>query len=123
MIRSFFAPKFRFSLLNYNFISNLPPEIEELRGHVVKFANEAVAPLADKADLENQFPNHLWKKFGELGLLGVTVPAKYGGSELNYAAHCMILEELSRTSGGIGLSYSAHTALNVGQIERHGTEA
>lgn len=112
MIKAF-ANRYAFSVLNYNFISNLPADIEELRTHVRKFAQDEVAPLADKADRENQFPNHLWKKFGELGLLGVTVPSKYGGSDLNYQAHCMILEELSRASGGIGLSYSAHTALNV----------
>ena len=57
-----------------------------------------------------------------MGLLGVTVPSKFGGSELNYTAHCMIMEEISRASGSIGLSYGAHTALCIGQIERNGSE-
>ena len=80
---------------------------------MVKFANERVAPLAESTDREGAFPNHLWKEFGELGLLGATVPTKYGGSELNYTAHCMIMEELSRASAGIALSYGAHSALCV----------
>lgn len=62
-----------FSLLNYNFIANLPPEIEELRAHVTKFAHEEVAPLAEKADDEGKFPPELWRKMGDLGLLGPTV--------------------------------------------------
>ncbi|CAK92741.1 unnamed protein product (macronuclear) [Paramecium tetraurelia] len=111
-----------FSLLNFNFIANLPPEVEELRSHVAKFANEEVAPLADKADEEGKFPPHLWRKMGDLGLLGATVNPAYGGSGLSYSAHCMILEEISRASGGIGLSYSAHSALIVAQLERHGNE-
>lgn len=56
---------------------------------------------------------HLWKEFGDLGILGATCPSKYGGSDLSYTAHCMIMEELSRASAGIALSYSAHTALNL----------
>jgi len=80
---------------------------------VSKFADEVVAPLADKTDKEDKFPNHLWKQFGELGLLGPTVDPKYGGSGLNYTAHCMMVEEISRASGSIGLSYGAHSALCV----------
>lgn len=79
-----------------------------------KFADETVAPLAEETDKKNSFPNHLWKEFGNMGLLGITVPTKYGGSGLSYSAHCMVMEELSRASGSIGLSYSAHTALCVG---------
>lgn len=97
---------------------------------MAKFADEEVAPLADKADDEGKFPPHLWRKMGDLGLLGPTVDrnnveiilAQYGGSGLSYSAHCMILEEISRASGGIGLSYSAHSALIVAQISRLGTE-
>ncbi|EGR34247.1 isovaleryl dehydrogenase, putative [Ichthyophthirius multifiliis] len=93
-----------------------------LRESVKKFADEKVAPLAEETDKKNSFPNHLWRELGDMGLLGVTVPTKYGGSELNYSAHCMIMEELSRASGSIGLSYGAHTALCIGQLERHCTE-
>ncbi len=69
--------------------------------------------MADKSDKAGEFPNHLWKEFGELGLLGATVDSAYGGSDLSYTAHCMIMEELSRASAGIALSYSAHSALCV----------
>ncbi|CAD8093781.1 unnamed protein product [Paramecium primaurelia] len=123
MLPKFIKLRSCFSLLNFNFISNLSPEVEELRSHVTKFATEEVAPLADKADQEGKFPPHLWRKMGDLGLLGATVDPAYGGSGLSYSAHCMILEEISRASGGIGLSYSAHSALNVAQLQRHGNEA
>lgn len=76
MLHKVFKLRSCFSLLNYNFIANLPPEVEELRSHVAKFANEEVAPLADKADDEGKFPPQLWKKMGDLGLLGVTVDRK-----------------------------------------------
>ena len=89
---------------------------------VRKFCDEKVAPLAASTDEDNMFPNHLWKEFGDLGLLGVTVEGKYGGSDLNYTAHTMIMEELSRASGSIGLSYGAHTALCINQIKKQGTE-
>lgn len=81
-----------------------------------------MAPLAHKTDVEDQFPNQLWRKFGELGLLGITTQAKYGGSELGYTAHSLVMEEISRGSGSIGLSYGAHSALCLAQIDRHGTE-
>ena len=73
MIKKLTKLRSSFSLLNFNFIANLPPEVEELRGHVAKFANEEVAPLADKADEEGKFPPNLWRKMGDLGLLGATV--------------------------------------------------
>lgn len=74
--------------------------------------------MAEKTDKENQFPNHLWKKFGEMGLLGITSPPEYGGLGLNYTAHTLVMEEISRASGSIGLSYGAATALCIGQLER-----
>lgn len=107
-------------MANYNLISNFTPELKTLRESVRKFCDEEVAPLAEETDVKNSFPNQLWKRFGDMGLLGATVPSKYGGSDLNYTAHSMIMEEISRASGSIGLSYGAHTALCVGQIERHG---
>lgn len=76
MLPKFIKLRSSFSLLNFNFISNLSPEVEELRSHVTRFATEEVAPLADKADEEGKFPPHLWRKMGDLGLLGATVDRK-----------------------------------------------
>lgn len=112
----------RFASTNCYHIANLHPELQELQAIVRKFATEKVAPLAHKIDQEDKFPNHLWKEFGDLGILGVTTPSDYGGSELNYTAHAMIMEELSRASASVGLSYGAHTALCLAQITRHATE-
>jgi len=89
---------------------------------VRRFADEQVAPLAEKVDTENEFPMHLWEAMGEMGLLGITAPSKYGGLELGYTEHCVIMEELSRASGSVGLSYGAHSNLCVNQIVRNGTE-
>lgn len=111
----------RFSVDFYK-IANFGEDLQQLRQITRKFADQEVAPLAHKTDVEDKFPNHLWKKFGELGLLGITTPAKYGGSQLNYTAHAMVMEQLSRASGSIGLSYGAHTALCLAQITRHGNE-
>lgn len=111
--------RFRFAV-DFHRISCFNEDLISLREITRKFADQEVAPLAHKTDVEDKFPHHLWKKFGELGLLGVTTPAKYGGSELNYTAHSMIMEELSRASGSIALSYGAHTALCLAQITRHG---
>ena len=112
---------FRFAT-NFYSIANFDSELEELRQTVRRFADEKVAPLAHEADVKDKFPMHLWREVGEMGLLGSTTPAKYGGSELNYTAHTMIMEELSRASGSIALSYGAHSALCLAQITRHGTE-
>lgn len=116
-----FLSKRRFAV-DFQKIANFNEDLTELREMTRKFVEQEVAPLAHKTDVEDKFPNHLWRKFGELGLLGVTTPAKYGGSELNYTAHSLIMEEISRASGSIGLSYGAHTALCLAQITRHGTE-
>ncbi len=105
---------------NFFKIANFDHGLEELHKVVRKFATEKVAPLDAISDKENKFPNHLWKEFGEMGILGVTTPSEYGGSDLNYTAHAMIMEELSRASASIGLSYGAHTALCLAQITRHG---
>ena len=78
--------------IDYHRIANFSGDIQELRQITRKFAEQEVAPLAHKTDVEDKFPAHLWQKFGELGLLGVTTPAEYGGSELNYTAHTMIME-------------------------------
>jgi len=94
----------------------------ELRDIAKKFSQEKIAPLAVKTDKENQFPNHMWKEMGQMGFLGITAPAKYGGLELGYTEHCVVMEEISRASRSIGLSYGAHSNLCVNQITRNGTE-
>lgn len=89
---------------------------------VRKFANEKIKPRAAKIDSSNEFPRDLWPQMGELGLLGVTVDPKYGGLGLGYTAQCLIMEELSRASASVGLSYAAHSNLCVNQIHRNGNE-
>ncbi|HBL19503.1 MAG TPA: acyl-CoA dehydrogenase [Alteromonas mediterranea] len=100
----------------------LGEDIEMLRDQVYQFAQNEIAPLAEKADAENQFPNQLWTKLGDMGLLGVTVSEQYGGSEMGYLAHTIAMEEVSRASGGIGLSYGAHSNLCVNQIFKNGND-
>ena len=95
---------------------------EVLRDTVYKFAQKEIAPIADQIDKENSFPNHLWKKFGELGLLGITASPKYGGSDMSYLAHCIAIEEISRASASVGLSYGAFSNLCINQINRNGSE-
>lgn len=94
---------------------------ELLRETVNKFAQNEIAPIANQIDKDNAFPNHLWKKLGALGLLGITAESKYGGSEMSYLAHCIALEEISRASASVGLSYGAFSNLCVNQINRNGT--
>ncbi len=101
----------------------LGEDIDMLREHVSQFASQQIAPLAGSADEDNQFPNQLWTQFGEMGLLGVTVSEQYGGAEMGYLAHTVAMEEISRASAGIGLSYGAHSNLCVNQIYRNGNEA
>ena len=93
---------------------------EALRETVYKFAQKEIAPIADKIDKENSFPNQLWTKLGELGLLGITADSKYGGSEMSYLAHCIAMEEISRASASVGLSYGAFSNLCINQINRNG---
>ncbi|BFT30613.1 isovaleryl-CoA dehydrogenase [Alteromonas sp. D210916BOD_24] len=101
----------------------LGEDIDMLRDQVYQFAQNEIAPLAEKADTDNQFPNALWPKLGEMGLLGVTVSEQYGGSEMGYLAHTIAMEEVSRASAGIGLSYGAHSNLCVNQIFKNGNDA
>ena len=101
----------------------LGEDINMLRDSVYQFAQGEIAPLAAQADADNQFPNHLWRKMGDLGLLGITVSEEFGGVDMGYLAHTVAMEEISRASGGIGLSYGAHSNLCVNQIFKNGTPA
>lgn len=101
----------------------LGEDIDMLRDHVYNFAQGEIAPLAEKSDIDNSFPNQLWPKLGEMGLLGVTVAEQYGGSNMGYLAHVVAMEEVSRASAGIGLSYGAHSNLCVNQIHKNGSGA
>ena len=101
---------------------DLGDTVDMLRDAVQDFAAAEVAPLAAEIDVTNEFPNQLWPVFGEMGLLGVTVPEEYGGSNMGYLAHIVAMEEISRASASIGLSYGAHSNLCVNQINRNGTE-
>ena len=98
-------------------------ELELLRDTVRKFTREEIAPRAEQIDQENLFPADLWQKMGELGLLGVTIPGEYGGSELGYFAHLLIMEEISAGSASVGLSYGAHSNLCINNLYKHATEA
>lgn len=102
---------------------NLGEDVDMLREHVYAFAQGEVAPLAESADIDNAFPNQLWPKLGEMGLLGVTVSEQYGGADMGYLAHVVAMEEISRASAGIGLSYGAHSNLCVNQIYHNGNDA
>ncbi len=102
--------------LNFGFNQDL----NQLKDTVYKFAQNEIAPIAKKVDENNEFPNILWEKFGELGLLGITADEDYGGTGLNYLSHCIVMEEISRASASIGLSYGAFSNLCVNQINRNG---
>jgi len=98
-------------------------DIDALRDLVRRFAQEQIAPLAAEIDRSNQFPAHLWAEFGALGLLGITANPDFGGSGMGYLAHVVAMEEISRASASVGLSYGAHSNLCVNQVNRWGTPA
>ena len=100
---------------------DLGEQAEMIRDTVAGFAAREIAPLAEEIDRTNQFPRQLWPKLGELGLLGMTVEEEYGGSGLGYLEHVVAMEEVSRASASVGLSYGAHSNLCVNQIRRWGT--
>jgi len=101
----------------------LGPDVDALRDTIENFARDRIAPRADEIDRTNLFPRDLWPELGQMGLLGITVEEEYGGAGLGYLEHCVALEEVSRASGSVGLSYGAHSNLCVNQIRRTGTEA
>src|SRR5512142_432070 len=102
---------------------DLGPEIDLLRNSVRDFAEEKIAPLAAAIDRDDRFPIELWPQIGALGLHGITVEEEYGGAGMGYLAHCVAMEEVSRASASVGLSYGAHSNLCVNQIRRNGSEA
>jgi isovaleryl-CoA dehydrogenase len=108
-----------FPSLNFN----LGDAADLLRGSVMNFAADEIAPRAAEIDVTNEFPMDLWPKMGNLGLLGVTVEEEYGGSGMGYLEHAVVMEEISRASASVGLSYGAHSNLCINQIRRNGTEA
>jgi len=104
----------------FNF--GLGETVDMLREQINGFAAGEIAPRAEAIDRENLFPNDLWKKFGDMGLLGITADEAYGGSEMGYLAHVVAMEEISRASASVGLSYGAHSNLCVNQINRNGSD-
>ena len=95
----------------------LSDELNMLRDQVNAFARDEIAPRAAEIDEKNEFPNELWEKFGDMGLLGITVPEEDGGTGMGYLAHCIAMEEISRASASVGLSYGAHSNLCVNQLK------
>lgn len=109
------------SLPGLNF--QLGEDIDALRDVVQQFAANEIAPRASEIDSSDEFPMDLWQKMGDLGLHGITVPEAYGGSDMGYVAHMVAMEEISRASASVGLSYGAHSNLCINQIKRNGDEA
>ena len=100
---------------------DLGQDIDMLRDAVYQFAQGEIAPRAEQIDIDNNFPAELWKQFGDMGLLGVTVEEEYGGTNMGYLAHAVAVEEISRASAAVGLSYAAHSDLCVNQIRKNGS--
>ena len=106
----------------YSFDFGLGETIDALRESVASFCAKELAPIASKIDESNEFPRSIWPKLGELGVLGMTVEQSFGGVDLGYLAHTVVMEEISRASASVGLSYGAHSNLCVNQIARYGSD-
>src|SRR5688572_3795940 len=106
-----------------DFDFGLGDELDEVRAQVRRFARERIAPRADEIDRSNDFPRDLWPELGDAGLLGITVPDRWGGADLGYLAHIIVMEEISRASGSVGLSYGAHSNLCMNQLVLNGNDA
>jgi isovaleryl-CoA dehydrogenase len=106
-----------------DFDFGLGEELDEVRAQVRRFARERIAPRAAQIDHSNEFPRDLWPELGDAGLLGITVPDRWGGANLGYLAHIIVMEEISRASGSVGLSYGAHSNLCMNQIVLNATDA
>ncbi|HEY6124243.1 MAG TPA: acyl-CoA dehydrogenase family protein, partial [Steroidobacteraceae bacterium] len=106
-----------------DFDFGLGPELDEVRNQVRRFARERIAPRAEEIDRSNEFPRDLWPELGSAGLLGITVQERWGGATLGYLAHIICMEEISRASGSVGLSYGAHSNLCMNQIMLNGNDA
>ena len=106
-----------FSSLNFN----LGETVDMIRDTVNAFSRDEIAPRAEQIDIDNEFPNELWRKFGDLGLLGMTVDEEYGGSGLGYLEHMVAMQEISRASASVGLSYGAMSNLCLNQLNKNGT--
>jgi isovaleryl-CoA dehydrogenase len=106
-----------------DFDFGLGDDIDTLRASIAQFARDRIAPIAADIDRENRFPRELWPELGDLGLLGITVEESLGGTGLGYLAHVVAMEEISRASASVGLSYGAHSNLCVNQLRRWGTNA
>tara|TARA_B100000963_G_scaffold271565_1_gene239727 strand:- start:1716 stop:2882 length:1167 start_codon:yes stop_codon:yes gene_type:complete len=106
---------------NFNF--NLGKDVDLLKGSIEDFCAGEIAPIAEEIDKKNDFPSEIWKKLGDMGLLGLTVEENYGGSGLGYLEHVVAMEEISRASASVGLSYGAHSNLCVNQIRLNGSES
>jgi isovaleryl-CoA dehydrogenase len=105
-----------------DFDFGLGEDLDEVRAQVRRFARERIAPRAEEIDRTNEFPRDLWPELGAAGLLGITVPERWGGANLGYLAHIIAMEEISRASGSVGLSYGAHSNLCMNQIVLNGTD-
>jgi len=105
------------------FDTKLNDDIDALRDSVKRFCDDELAPRAAQIDIGNQFPMDMWKKFGDLGLLGISIPEEFGGSGMGYLAHTVAMEEISRASGAVGLAYGAHSNLCVNNLYLNGNDA